>query len=261
MTDEPAAGTTGPRTRRGFLAATGAVVTASVAGCQSDSGDTTSDGTPEPLAPPDGTSDSGIDAPETLVEATQTALANNDYDTSSSLGQADLTVDQSRRSSLDDQRQLQTFETETEANRIFVADGTAYVRSARDGEVTYNVGEIRGSFEDRHRRRQLGGTESLGGILEQGSYTPADTVRRNGRRVRRFTADSAQLPSDSPGIERVDGSVLVDADSVVHEASLALTVRTEDGTEPLDRSFAVEALGAIDVAEPDWVETARQQQE
>jgi hypothetical protein len=249
-------------TRRRLLTATGAAVTATIAGCQGDGatadGSTTS--TPAPLGFPAGTSDSGIDDPEALVEATQTALANADYETTSRLVQPDPTVEQSRRSSLDDKRQLQTFETETEDNEIFVADGTAYIRSERDGEITYSVSEIQGSFNDRHRRPQLGGAESLGGILGQGSYTPAETRRHNGRRVRQFTLDSASLPDSEQRVTDAEGSVLVDADSAVHEAVLELELETGTGSESIDRTFSVSALGPLDVPEPDWVDTARQQQ-
>lgn len=250
-------------TRRRFLATTGAAVTATVAGCQGGDGGTvdgSTTSTPAPLDFPAGTSDSGIDDPDALVEATQTALANADYETTSRLVQPDLTVEQSRRSSLDDKRQLQTFEAETEDNEIFVADGTAYIRSERDGEITYDISEPQESFESRHRRPQLGGPESLGGILEQGSYAPAETLRNNGRRVRSFTLDSASLPDSEQRVTDAGGSVLVDADSVVHEAVLELELETGTGSESIDRTFTVSALGPLDVPEPDWVETARQQQ-
>lgn len=264
-------------TRRQFLATTGLAVTAAVAGCQSDGGTangTTSETpadtataddpmateTPAPLGFPPGTSEAGIVAPDRLVEATQRALATTDYETTSKLVQSDLTVEQARRSSLDDQRQLQIFDAGSERNEIFLADGTTYIRSERDGEITYEIREPQQSFEDSHRRPQLGGAESLGGIIGQGSYTPVGTVRHNDRRVRSFTLESAQLPSDNTTVTDAEGSVLVDADSVVHEAILALEIEGESGAETLDRTFTVSALGPLDVPEPNWVETARQQQ-
>ena len=269
-TDETEAAST--RTRRGVLAAAGTTIAVALAGCQGGSdppgaADTKerpdsepTGGTPAPLELPDGTSESGIDDPAALIEATQSALATTDYETASGLAQSDLTVDHARRSSLDDRRQLQVFDTEEERNEIFVADGTVHIRSERGGEITYSVTQTQQSFEDRHRRSQLGGSESLGGILEQGSYTPAETVRHNDRRVRSFALGSAQLPSDDVSVIDAEGGLLVDADSVVHEAILALEFEGEAGSETLDRRFTVSALGPLDVPEPEWVETARRRQ-
>ena len=264
-------------TRRRFLTAAGLATSAAVAGCQGGS-DGTADGTTGPaseaattgeqtpteaqaaLGFPEGTSETGIDDPDTLVEATQATLAITDYETTSRLVQSDQTVERSRRSSLDDRRQLQLFRTATETNWTFVADGTAYVRSERDGDVTYEAGESRQSFEDRHRRSRLGEAERLGGILRQGSYTPAETARHNDRPVRSFTLESASVPGDGRRVTDAEGGVLVDADSVVHEALLALELESEPGSETLNRTFTVGGLGSLDVPTPEWVETARQRE-
>ena len=252
-------------TRRRLLATTGIALAAGVAGCQGDGDEETTTGgteTPEPLSLPDGTSESGIEDPSTLAEATETALVESDYDVTYRYRQSDLEIEQSAASSIDDERRLFVFDSNNETNRVFVMDGTIYIKAEQDGEPFYDIRPMEDPFETRHQRTLTGGREEgLPSILIDGNYAPAGTVRKNGRRVRRFTLESAQFAESDVEVTNADGAVLVDADSVIHDAALHLDYEVDGETKPLDRAFTIETLGSLDIEEPDWTDTAREKGE
>ncbi|AGB33110.1 hypothetical protein C488_16117 [Natrinema pellirubrum DSM 15624] len=253
------------RTRRRFLTATSVAFAAGLAGCQdtTDAGDPdTNDGASSSLEPPTGTSEDGIDDPTALVDATQEALSANDYALEQELvnavdGEESLAVTQRRRSSLEDERRLFVFDAQSETNRRYIEGDTVYSRWTSDGETTVGSSEARRAFAETHPPELLGGSESLGGIVETGTYTPGETARRNDRRVLRFDLESADESAVSGTVTEATGTVFVDADSVVHDASRSLTVEEDGVTTTVEQSFVVHELGAVDVQRPDWFEAAR----
>ncbi len=268
-------------TRRHVLAVAGLAVTTGLAGCQDegdgdDSGATEreegadgSDGSgggddgetaPESLAPPEGTSESGIDDTAALVDATRQALTENGYDLEQELvntagGEETLSVTQQRRSSLASERRLFVFDASTETNRIYIEGRTQYVRGTSNGETIVESRELERDFAGTHPPEMLNDGESLGGILRIGTYVPTETVQRNGRRLLRFELDSADESGISGRVTEATGSVFVDTESVVHEANMSLEIEDNDGQiVTVAQSFVVHQLGEISVERPDWVD-------
>jgi len=247
--------------RRTYLGVVGATGLAGIAGC---TGDETDDaGTPTgPLAPPAGTSDDGIEDVTTLTDATREALVANDYALESVVPIAESSSITARiRSSRDDERQLFVFDAPSETNRMYVADGTRYVKSTSTNETTYETMQVE-SFTTVHEENDqvqlLDGSEGLGGILRNGTYAPDETVTRNGRRLLRFNLTSATF-GDDVTVTSSDGELFISADSIVFEAHLSATIEDNGTTNDISPSFIIDELGDVTVSEPDWVETAREQ--
>lgn len=258
------------RTRRALLASLGAAGLTALAGCGGDEPTTATEtttatatppesspqstATPEQRALPPGTSESGIDDVSTLVSATKSALRADGYAIESvvPLGGGD-TVTVTVRSSLTQERQLYVFDSPSETNRRYVADGTRHLQAMSDGETTYStetVADFTAVHEDTDQVALLGDGESLGGILRGGSYTPSGTVTRDGRRLREFALESADLAGSATAVT-AQGGALVDDEGVVFEASLPY--RPTQDSAVVDWSFTVRALGDVSVSEPDWV--------
>ncbi len=257
------------RTRRALLAALGATGLTALAGCSGDDPATATEpaaatatppeSTPRPTATteqralPPGTSESGIDDVSALVSATKSALRADDYAIESvvPLGGGD-TVTVTVRSSLTQERQLYVFDSPSETNRRYVADGTRHVQTISDGETTYST-ETAADFttvhEDTDQVAMLGGSEGLGGILRTGRYTPGGTVTREGRRLREFALESADL-GGSATVITAQGGAFVDGEGVAFEASLPY--RPTQDSDVVNHSFTVQALGDVRVSEPDW---------
>lgn len=268
-------------TRRRMLATAGFAVTTWFAGCQetdsegadeSDSTDGNGDsdgeqasnpenesgGEPAPLDPPTGTSETGIEDVTALVDATRDALTEADYALEQELvntadGEQTVNVTQQRRSSLEAKRRLLVFDASAETNYIYVEDGTRYIRSTADGETTTRSDEFQNDFAETHPPEMLDGGESLGGILRTGTYVSAETVRRDGRRLLRFDLDSVDSSTVSGTVTESTGTVFVDADSVVHDASRSLEIEEENQTVTIEQSFGIAQLGEVSVERPDWV--------
>ncbi|WP_455449905.1 DUF7537 family lipoprotein [Natrinema thermotolerans] len=252
------------RTRRRFLAATSVAFAVGLAGCQdtTDAGDPDTNDGASSLEPPSGTSEDGIDDPTALVDATREALSANDYDLEQELvntvdGEETLRVTQRRRSSLEDERRRFVFDALSETNQVYVEGDTVYSRISSDGETTFGSGDARRNFAESHPPELLGGNESLGGILETGTYAPVETVSRNGRRLLRFDLESADESAVSGTVTEATGTVFVDADSVVYDASRDLTIEGSGETTTIEQSFVIHELGAVAVERPDWFEAAR----
>ncbi|WP_324663053.1 hypothetical protein [Haloarcula sediminis] len=257
------------RTRRALLAAVGATGVAALAGCSGDDQSTASEAetpgssptaspqstaTPESIGLPPGTSESGIDDASALVSATQSALRSTDYAIESvvPLG-GESTVTTTIRSSPSQERYLYVHDSPSETNRRYVADGTSHIQATAGGETSYSTDTVE-TFatvhEDNDQVRLLGDSEGLGGILDAGSYAPAGTVTRDGRRLHEFALESADLAGGATAVT-ADGGAFVDAEGVVFEASLPYTPEGSGAT--VEWSFTVLALGDVSVREPDWV--------
>jgi hypothetical protein len=203
---------------------------------------------------PTGTASTGIENASALVAATDQRLSTSDYALTQTLeqrgGGEPLVVTQRTRSSLDDERRLFVFDANTETNRRFVADGTAYLDAVFDGERTTRSTPRQESFETVHRPEMLGGSESLGGILRNGNYTAAGTVERDGRTLARFELVEANGSRISGTVTDASGEVLVGSDGVVYDA--ALRIELENGL--VNQTFRIEQLDDVTVDRPDWVD-------
>lgn len=276
-------------TRRRYVLAVGTLGATALAGCSGDDGDDAGDGstpggdggtsatpaagtatpggtssettagsdatTTAALDPPPGTGEDGVEDRAVLVDATETALAENDYDLTqrqASTGSGGTDVTQHRRSSLDDERQLFVFDASAETNRVYYEDGVRYGRFTSDGETNYGSDETRESFAELHAPSMLGGPESLGGFFEFGSYTATETVTRSNRRLVRFALESASFGNDSYEVTDAEGELFVAAESVVFGAALSLTAEGDDETVTLEKGFGIEQLGDVTVERPDW---------
>jgi hypothetical protein len=253
--------------RRRVLAAS--VGTALLAGCTSDDSTGTTAGpdeetgrrrTPSKTANagspgyPPGTSAEGVDDPDALFEATERALRNDGYDVTSEVGGAR----QRTRSSLRDERQLLVFDVGTETNRLFFEEGTQYAKVTRGGETTYSTRETDRTFRERHVGAEavtmLNSPESLGGVVELGTYRPAESVEVNGRTARRFDLDSVDGEAFEGEVTEPSGSLTVASGGVVFRGRLRFDVVTDDGDQSYRNRHRIGELGEIGLSRPSWVE-------
>jgi len=266
--------------RRAYLATLGTLGAAALAGCTTGDGEGSDDprttdgttpgagtehttnGTPTPLEPPEGTGPNGVENTAPLIEATRTELVNNDYEIVHTVPTGSSSPGTIRiRSSLETKRNLLVFDTSEETNRMYAANGTRYVRTTADDETSYSTTDF-DSFATLHEENDqvsmLGSGEALGGILPFGNYTPAETVRRNGRRLLRFDLESVE-PESTISVTDSTGGLLVSPEGVVFKARTAYT--TEASGTQTEWSFVIEKLGDVSISEPDWVAMARDKTE
>lgn len=263
--------------RRRALALVTTVGLTGLAGCASggpsETSGVTTDSTPTPTATasepatatpatyPPGTSERGVERAETLVEATRTALQTNGYDVTTVLttGSPANRVRQHLRSSLRQTRTRVTVDLPTETNTLFVEDGTIYRQTMRGGTPQVTTQPLGGSFEDFHRSRDiirmLGGSETLGGILEVGDFRPAGTTTVRNRSVVAFELTSVTTADIEGEVTASRGSLSVAPDGVVFDASLEFEYATGDGTHVYRNRFTIDELGTVTVARPSWVDT------
>lgn len=222
-----------------------------------DTGSTT--GTQSLDGYPPGTSESGIEEPTILYEATRTALRNNDYRLTTQLAVGGgSTVSQEVASSLRAERSRHTFTAASEQNVIYTADGTRYVKSTTAGETSYSERSVERAFREQHRSRDvvrmLDGAEMLGGIIRNGRYEPTETVSQVGRAAWQFDLRSPNPENVDGDVAESTGMVVVGADGVILKGELALNFEAGTSPDSLYNSFTIGALGAVDVERPTWVD-------
>lgn len=220
----------------------------------------------EGIALPAGASATEFENVSALVRTTKQRLVATNYAISTLLLQdtasGELTVRQHVRSSLDANRRLLVFNASTEANYVYAADGTTYIKAVADGETAYQTSEDSyASFENVHGSVTLSGPEALGGILNAGNYTATGVVERDGQQLVRFELQSVDSDRITGTVTNATGTVLVTSDGVVRDAHLRMD-GTQDG-EPwvIEQGFEITALGDVTVEEPDWVDEARNSSE
>ncbi|MFC7074791.1 hypothetical protein ACFQJ7_16005 [Halovenus rubra] len=268
----------GVATRRTFLTTVGVAALSALAGCQG-SKDTEETGnedtdenelggvasdendTPEPLDPPEGTSEDGIEDTEKLVDATRTALTKNSYAIEQELvnttdGEQTLHVTQRRTSNLDSNKRLLVFDAATETNRLYIENGTQFIRSTSDDETTTQSRSFQEDFRATHPPEMLGGGESLGGILRTGAFASPETVSKSGLLLLQFELDSVDESEISGTVTEETATIFVDTNSVVHKATRSLEIEEDAQTVTLDQSFVIHQLGDVSVERPDWADKA-----
>lgn len=260
-------------TRRRFAALTATAATAALAGCyetddapsddESDgdeSGETDSADTDlEPLDPPPGTHADGIEDPFTLVEITRDVLVADDYDVELAVPVGVSGTGTVRmRSDRENERWRSERVVPSESEDVYVTGGTKYLRTTADGETTVRT-QSADTFADVHESELSylleEPDEGLNGLLRTGTYVPAETVARNGRRLLRFDLETVELGEDTT-VADADGAVFVSGDGVVYEARLTADIEWEGETGTIEWSFAVRSRGDVTVPEPDWVDRA-----
>ncbi|GAB3415700.1 hypothetical protein GCM10027435_12200 [Haloparvum alkalitolerans] len=267
--------------RRRLLAGAAALATTGLAGCSSEGGDGEDDGTVEPpeTATPSPTPvpaedvewrDGDALAAETLAEVHGDAVveagsvrvfseADTEYGGEERPDQWLFSQTYDARFERERERQFleQDITEVDETTTAYIADGTAYYRLATDAETRYqseSVDRTTAEFDAEMRREALAGVGGLDGW----NLTVDGATTRDGVAVTRFTADAYEPERTIPEtVESAAATVLVDADGVVRhiEQTWAGTHAGEDATITITIEF--EGIGDTTVAEPGWLDEAR----
>jgi len=214
---------------------------------------------------PPGTSASGIDQPDTLINTTQRTLKQNSYDVSyemidpTELPEPNNQIKDRYRSSLQDKRYLLTVEVPGQTNHaLFFEGGVIYEKSVNNGETTYSAREVDSTFQEIHTSAdvvsQLGEPEGLGGILQLGNYKDNGIATFNGQSVRQFNLKSVNGENIDGEIVESSGSVLLAPSGVVYSGMIRTKVRTSDGDKTFQIKFTINKLENVEISRPPWVE-------
>lgn len=267
--------------RRTLLAGAAALATTGLAGCSGEDGDGEGDGTAESTATDEPTPTPApaedvawrdgdeLDA-ETLAEVHGDAVveagsvrvfseADTEYGGEERPDQWLFSQTYDARFERDRERQFleQDIVEVDETTTAYVADGTAYYRLATDEGTRYQSESVERSseeFDAEMRREALAGVGGLGGW----NLTVDGATTHEGVAVTRFTADEFESERSIPEtVESSSATVLVDADGVVRHIE-----QTWDGTHAgEDATIAIiidfEEIGDTTVAEPEWLDEAR----
>ncbi|WP_058367410.1 DUF7537 family lipoprotein [Haloparvum sedimenti] len=267
--------------RRRLLAGAAALATTGLAGCSSEGGDGEGDGTaeqtetatssPTPVPAEDVEwRDGDALAAETLAEVHGDAVveagsvrvfseADTEYGGEERPDQWLFSQTYDARFERERERQFleQDITEVDETTTAYIADGTAYYRLATDAETRYqseSVDRTTAEFDAEMRREALAGVGGLDGW----NLTVDGATTHEGVAVTRFTADAYEPERTIPEtVESAAATVLVDADGVVRyiEQTWDGTHAGEDATITITIEF--EGIGDTTVAEPAWLDEAR----
>jgi hypothetical protein len=141
----------------------------------------------------------------------------------------------------------------------YLTDGTAAFRVEGSGGVEYGTASasVDAPYADTAPDSFTGRT-LLRTILGSGEYNATDVVTRNGTELVRYDLETVvSTPDAKLNIGRdteVNGTILVDSDGIIHEATFSATSGSDEGF-----SFGYEAsavfsdIGSTTVEEPAWL--------
>lgn len=252
------------QTRRDLLATGGSLLSLGLAGCSTFRSPTLPSG-----EYPQGTSKSGIEDYEQLLSSTHRALRNNAYD----ITIKNHPITAQYQSSLSEKRQVRTITGPSQLIELFFEDGVAYVKIGPDGESKYGkwtydrpfdrihgsssrmtVDILGGSLTTTNAIAQLDGPQSLDSILNVGNFQPAKATELNGLPVLKFALQSVDQKKIDGDVSKTDGSLFIDSQGVVHEASLRIET-TSNGTTNIEvlNSVRINSLSVSGIPEPSWI--------
>ncbi|QKY22275.1 hypothetical protein B4589_017925 (plasmid) [Halolamina sp. CBA1230] len=111
-----------------------------------------------------------------------------------------------------------------------------------------------GSLTTTNAIAQLDGPQSLDSILDVGNFQPAKATELNGRPVLKFALQSVDQKKVDEDASKTDGSLYIDAQGVVHEASLRVETTSNGTTNIKDiNSVRINSLSVSAIPEPSWI--------
>ncbi|PSP81564.1 hypothetical protein BRC81_01005 [Halobacteriales archaeon QS_1_68_20] len=210
---------------------------------------------------PPGLTADGFDDPSALVDAHNENLAADGAVT-------ELTV----------RTEGDAFESTSTATARIAADGTATVveevesdfanvttRVYLDGEQTFTNQTVRGQHiysafsSERYRELALPGT-NVRQYLTLLNYSVKDVEEGDDGTLVTLTADSVNesYPTGDVEFANVSATVVVDLDGTIHSISASYDVSSQGSTLTNEVEYELQQRGLTSVAEPAWVDTARE---
>lgn len=215
---------------------------------------------------PPGVTDSTVNA-TALTDAHRSALNGSSLTVSVSIdqqiGNRSQSVSAVQRVGPDHEAILSTVDMETGSRAIYLTEDTQYVRVTFNNQSRYDV---------RPRSRTTPGqlmisptaTDLVNWTLTSGNFTVAGTEERDGTTLTTLTASSLTANATRPTQGTLAGfnaTAVVDERGVVRSLSYSVELEREGRTYVSSVSLNVTDVGSTDVAEPDWLEEAKNRSE
>ncbi len=208
--------------------------------------------------------------PQTLLDATATALGKQGYDVSLV---GPHTSESRYRSSLSSAEQRRTVTHPDQTIDIYVTEGKAYAEVDGTGDPEYGRETLGKSFEQVHASNgnlgmafgggkllsanvisKLRASHSVRGILSFARFEPSEVTERDGRSVLEFTLKEVTASEFDTDGNNVSGSLSVDFDGVVRHAEVTVTEQADGDTRTTrHNNFRIRTQGDVSVSMPDWV--------
>ena len=137
--------------------------------------------------------------------------------------------------------------------------GITYANVTQDGQSTYGKEYDVSALPQETR---FGADARIENALDAANWSFTGVVTRNGTELRRYVATDVSLP-DSVDVEAGDvtadssGTLLVDANGVVHHVSVTSVVETPDKTVEYGISVTLSDIGSTSIERPEWFWDAR----
>ncbi|WP_424019101.1 DUF7537 family lipoprotein [Halorientalis pallida] len=221
------------------------------------------------FAYPAGATPSGIENVTTLLDEHEAALSGSSVTLSGTKGFSAGGSQSSASAGIEYTIEHEASSNETLTRIVGGGSGNTFTSYLTDGTAAYRVDGSTGveygavstavdaPFADTAPDSFTGRT-LLRTILGSGEYNATDVVSRNGTELVRYDLETVVSTPDAKlnigSDTQVEGTVFVDSEGIIHEASFSATSGTDEGF-----SFGYEAsavfsdIGSTTVEEPDWL--------
>jgi hypothetical protein len=221
------------------------------------------------FAYPAGATPSGIENVTTLLDAHGAALSGSSVTLSGTKGFSAGGSQNSASAGIE-----YTIEHEADSNETltrivggdsgdtftsYLTDGTAAYRVNGSAGVEYGAAStaVDAPYADT-APDSFTGRALLRTILGSGEYNATDVVDRNGTELVRYDLETVVSTPDAKlnigSDTEVEGTVFVDSDGVIHEATFSATSGSDEGFSfGYEASATFSEIGSTTVEEPDWL--------
>ncbi len=221
------------------------------------------------FAYPAGASPSGIQNVSTLLDEHEAALSGSSVSLSGTKGFSAGGSQSSASAGIEYTIEHEAASNETLTRVVGGGSGDTFTSYVTDGTAAYRVDGAAGveygavstavdaPFADTAPDSFTGRT-LLRTILGSGEYNATDVVTRNGTELVRYDLETVLSTPDAKlnigSDTRVEGTVFVDSDGIIHEASFSATSGSDEGFSfGYEASAAFSNIGSTTVEEPDWL--------
>lgn len=147
---------------------------------------------------------------------------------------------------------------------VYVADGTAYLRQSTNNETRYQTTEA----NDTASVVSAATLEDQWRFLSSVNWSQDGAVQRDGEVLTRYTANGSDRLDDSAfggqqgaaaaeAVTSFEATMFVTSDGTVREVSYRYTIDIDGRTQTARVTAGVSGLNGTDVAEPSWLDEAR----
>lgn len=141
----------------------------------------------------------------------------------------------------------------------YTVGNTSYRKGTKNGETYYDSSDSEGAY--------IGEVEvtsfdyDYAAAIDGFAWEKQDTTEFRGTTVTRYVvtgvADKSELVGEETTIEDANGTLLVDADGVVHRLSASATLNEDGTTTTSSVTYTLSKVGSTTVEEPDWLSEAK----